>query len=137
MGWCGDSSAFSGLDSCSNDNHRLENYTCSAHAHVAGQTKKCIESKQELIFFVFAHLCGTLGEEKRATLQVPLDSGASGGTMVKTHASELRHEKVTPTEWSVTVGSFTTNKKMNVNFQLPELSTMLTFNVWPMCTMAL
>ena len=124
MGRHGNSSTFfSSLDSCLNENYSLENYTYSTRSRVVGQTRKRVKVERELVPCVFAHLRSTLGKERRTVLRVLLDSGASSSIIAKSHASKLRTKKSPSVEWTTAAGSFTTNSKVKIDFQLPELST--------------
>ena len=71
---------------------------------------------------VYALLQSSMGKEKRTTVKVLLDSGASHTIVNKRCVRKLRRKRASSAEWSTAAGTFSTNSKTVLNFQLPELA---------------
>ncbi len=76
-----------------------------------------------MVPLVFANVRTSLGKSHTKSVRVLLDSGASHTIIDKAVAGKLRLKKSKATSWETAAGTFSTDCKTMVEFQLPELST--------------
>ena len=87
-----------------------------------GHSRKKPRTSDRYSPIVYALLQSSMGKDKRTTVKVLLDSGASHTIVSKHCVRKLRRKKVSEAAWSTAAGTFSTNSKTVLNFQLPELA---------------
>ena len=85
-------------------------------------SKNSTDSNVDVAPILFGTLKRSLGKDKRTTIKILLDSGASSTLISHDVVKKLRIKPETATDWTTAAGTFATSGKCNVIFQLPELS---------------